>query len=72
MVNNYIRIGFHPKQMTILTFNDKDRSEVEQVKQKVYEVTGGRSSMEIALWKTCSGLDYPLVGELRKTGVLYP
>lgn len=61
-VNNYIRIGY-PPALTVLTFDDLDPTQVETVRAKVREITGGQSYNNIGLWKKCTGLSFPLIGE---------
>jgi len=59
-VNNYIRIGY-PKNMTILTFDDRVPAEVERVRRRVIEISTG--STIIGMWKRVTGLSYPSLGK---------
>jgi hypothetical protein len=61
MTNNYIRIGYLP-ELIMLFFDDKDPAEIERVKLEVIAVTGGRM-YNLGLWKRCTGLHYPIIGE---------
>ncbi len=63
-VNNYVRVGVHP-MITIITFDDTDPAELERVRQEVSRVSGGRP-YGIAIWRKCRGLEYPVVGEVRR------
>jgi hypothetical protein len=60
--NNYIRFGFHPN-ITVVPFDDKDPEAVASAQKRVMDQTGG-NPYGVAMWKTCSGLSYPLVGEV--------
>lgn len=63
MVNNYIRIGYSPN-LVILTFDDRDPTQVQDVKARVQELIGGRIyGTRIGQWKRCTGLSYPIIGD---------
>jgi hypothetical protein len=61
-VNNYIRIGYPGPGMVILTFDDRESSEIERVRLKVMEITSG--STLIGMWKRVVGLHFPIIGEV--------
>lgn len=63
-MNNYVRIGLHPR-IEIVTFDDTDPAEIERVQQEVSRISGGRP-YGLAIWKRCRGLDFPVVGEVRR------
>ena len=60
--NNYIRFGFHP-HITVVPFDDNDPDSVASAQKQVLDQTSGKP-FGIAMWKSCMGLSYPLVGEV--------
>lgn len=60
--NNYIRFGYHPN-VTVVPFDDRDSSSVAAAQRQVQDLSGGKL-FAVAMWKSCQGLSYPLVGEL--------
>jgi len=63
--NNYIRFGFHPN-ITVLPFDDRDPSSVASAQRQVLDLSGGKP-VGAAMWKSCTGLSYPLVGEVSRS-----
>ena len=67
MTNNYVRVGQHPNTRFFF-FDTRSQSSVSRTKTMVEVELAKRGVYPgpIALWRSCHGVEYPLVGMVRR------
>lgn len=62
---NYVRVGQHP-DIRFMFFDPRKSTDIEKVQAWVAAQLG-EGLKQVALWKPCSGLNYPVVGMVRRS-----